>query len=467
MKNTPHIQRTISPIDGAVLVERPLAPDQDIEAALARSVQAQAKWRSVPVAERVAMVRRMVEWCVGRADTLGEELTRQMGRPIAYTPNEIRRGFQERATYLCSIAEGALADVAAEPKAGFQRFIRREPLGVVLVVAPWNYPWLTSVNAVVPAVLAGNSVILKMAQQTPLVSERYAEAFAAAGLPAGVFQYLHVDHAQTAKMIADPRIGFVAFTGSVEGGHAVQRAAAERFIATGLELGGKDPAYVRPDADMAAAVENLVDGSYFNSGQSCCGIERIYVHRSVYKPFVDAFVELTRQYKLGNPLERGTTLGPMVRASAADMVRGQIKEALGKGARALIDPKSFAADKDGTPYVAPQVLVDVDHRMQVMTEESFGPVVGIMAVESDEQAIKLMNDSRYGLTASIWTADADAALRIGDQVETGTWFMNRCDYLDPALAWTGVKDSGRGCTLSKLGIEAFTRPKSFHLKLKA
>jgi acyl-CoA reductase-like NAD-dependent aldehyde dehydrogenase len=275
-----------------------------------------------------------------------------------------------------------------------------------------------------------------------------------------------MDHAQTAKVISDSRIGFVAFTGSVEGGHAVQQAAAARFIATGLELGGKDPAYVRPDADLASAVENLVDGSYFNSGQSCCGIERIYVHRSLYKPFVDGFVELTRQYKLGNPLERGTTLGPMVRTNAADTVRAQIKEALGKGARALVDPKSFAADKEGTPYVAPQVLVDVDHRMQVMTEESFGPVVGIMAVESDEKAIELMNDSRYGLTASIWTSDTEAALRIGDQVDTGTWYMNRCDYLDPALAWTGVKDSGRGCTLSRLGVEAFTRPKSFHLKLK-
>jgi acyl-CoA reductase-like NAD-dependent aldehyde dehydrogenase len=332
------------------------------------------------------------------------------------------------------------------------------------VLAPWNYPWLTSVNAIVPALLAGNSVLLKMAQQTPLVAERYAEAFAAAGLPSGVFQFLHLSHAATAKVIADARIAFVAFTGSVEGGHAVQRAAAERFIATGLELGGKDPAYVRADAPLAATVENLVDGAFFNSGQSCCGVERIYVQRSLYKPFVDGFVELTKKYRLGNPLEAQTTLGPMVRTEAADAVRTQIREALGKGARALIDAKSFPADKDGTPYLAPQVLIDVDHRMQVMSEESFGPVIGIMAVDSDEQAIALMNDSRYGLTASIWTKDADAAVRIGEQVETGTWFMNRCDYLDPALAWTGVKDSGRGCTLSRLGLEAFTRPKSFHLK---
>ena len=242
----------------------------------------------------------------------------------------------------------------------------------------------------------------------------------------------------------------------------MQRAAAGRFIGTGLELGGKDPAYVRADAPLQATIENLVDGSYFNSGQSCCAVERIYVQKTIYKNFVEAFVELTRQYRLGNPLDPQTTLGPMVRTAAADAVRAQIRDALTKGAKALLDPK---VDKEGTPYLPPQVLVDVDHNMAVMTEETFGPVVGIMSVDSDDQAIALMNDSRYGLTASIWTADAQAALRIGDRVETGTWFMNRCDYLDPALAWTGVKDSGRGCTLSRLGLESFTRPKSFHLRL--
>ena len=456
----------MSPVDGSTYVERELASAQAIEAALAKARAAQAAWKRVPVAERAAICRRMTEWCVARADELAREITWQIGRPISHSPGEIRRGFNERSTYLSGIAPAALADLRVEQKAGFERFIRREPLGVVLVLAPWNYPWLTSVNAVVAALLAGNAVILKMAQQTPLVAERYAEAFAAAGMPEGVFQFLHMDHAQTARVIADPRVDFVAFTGSVPGGHAVQRAAAERFIATGLELGGKDPAYVRADASLDSTIENLVDGTYFNSGQSCCGIERIYAHRSIYQRFVDGFVDLTRKYQLGNPLDPQTTLGPMVRTDAADTVRSQIREALGKGARALIDPKSFPADKQGTPYLAPQVLVDVDHGMQVMTEESFGPVVGIMAVDSDEQAIGLMNDSRYGLTASIWTQDTDVALRIGDRVETGTWFMNRCDYLDPALAWTGVKDSGRGCTLSRLGLEAFTRPKSFHLKLK-
>jgi len=313
----------------------------------------------------------------------------------------------------------------------------------------------------VPALLAGNSVILKMAAQTPLVAERYAQAFGAAGLPRGVFQFLHMDHAATAAVIGDARIGYVAFTGSVPGGHAVQRAAAARFVGTGLELGGKDPAYVRADAPLATTVENLVDGAYFNSGQSCCAIERIYVHRSIFQPFVDAFAELARAYRLGNPLEAATNLGPLVRTAAADAVRAQVRDAVQQGAKKLLNLK----DRAGTPYLPPEVLVDVHHGMALMTEETFGPAVGIQPVADDEEAIRLMNDSRYGLTASIWTLDRDAALSIGERVETGTWFMNRCDYLDPALAWTGVKDSGRGCTLSRLGLETFTRPKSFHLKL--
>jgi len=450
-------QRTVSPVDGSVYVERELASDAAVEASLAKAVSAQAAWKRAGIPERTEICRRMVAWCVARADELGTELAWQMGRPIAYAPNELRRGFQERAMHMCDIAQNALAEIAVTPGA---RFIRREPLGVVLVLAPWNYPWLTSVNAVVPALLAGNSVILKMAQQTPLVAERYAEAFAAAGLPSGVFQFLHVGHDRTARIIADPRVAFVAFTGSVEGGHAVQRAAADRFIATGLELGGKDPAYVRADADLPNAVENLVDGSYFNSGQSCCGVERIYVAKNIFPEFVDAFVALAKQYKLGSPLDSRTTLGPMVRTAAADQVRAQVRAAVAKGAKALLD----LPDRAGTPYLPPQVLVDVDHDMEVMTEETFGPVVGIMAVDDDAEAIRLMNDSRYGLTASIWTRDADAALAIGGQVDTGTCFMNRCDYLDPALAWTGVKDSGRGCTLSRLGLETFTRPKSFHFR---
>ena len=458
------MQKTISPIDGSVLVEREPASSEVIERALSTATRAQRDWRATPVAERAAICLRMLDWCNERADELGEELTRQIGRPIAYSPFEIRRGFSERIRYLAGIAAERLADIEIEPKENFRRFLRREPVGTVLALAPWNYPWLASVNAVVPALLAGNSVILKMAPQTPLVAERYAEAFAAAGLPAGVFQYLHIDHDQVAEVIGDARIGFVAFTGSVAGGHAVQRAASSRFIATGLELGGKDAAYVRADAQLDATIENLVDGACFNSGQSCCAVERIYVQREVYDRFVEGFVALTRQYRLGDPLDPATTLGPMVRTDAADKVRSHIQDAVRRGARALLDPKEFPADREGTPYLAPQVLVDVNHEMLVMSEETFGPVAGIMPVKDDEEALRLINDSRYGLTASVWTVDEAAALQLADRIEAGTVYMNRCDYLDPALAWTGVKDSGRGVTLSQFGFDPFTRLKSFHLR---
>lgn len=462
-----NVQDTISPVDGRTLVSRPITTEEQIDATLEAAGRAQKLWRGVPLDERIAVCLRFVEAMESRAAEIGEEITWQMGRPVRYSPLEIRRGFVERARYMAEVAPQALADLSAPPRPGVHALIRREPVGVVLTIAPWNYPYLSSVNSVIPALIAGNAAILKHSAQTPLCAERYAEAFRQAGLPDGVFAFVHTTHAQVARMIADPRVNFVAFTGSVEGGRAVQAAAGNRFIGMALELGGKDPAYVRPDADLAFAVENLVDGAMFNSGQCCCAIERIYVHRAVYDEFVERAVALTKQYKLGNPTLQDTTLGPMVRAAAADFVREQVAEAVQQGATAHIASRDFPADERGTPYLAPQILTDVNHSMRVMTEESFGPVVGIMAVDSDEQAVGLMNDSRYGLTASIWTSEEEAAMRIGDQVETGTWFMNRCDYLDPALAWTGVKDSGRGCALSVLGYEQLTRPKSYHLRLQA
>ena len=460
----PETLKCLSPIDGSVVVERPLATKSDVAAALEHACKAQAAWRHTPMAERQALLTKAVDAFVAKKSEIAEEITRQMGRPLAYTPGEVA-GFEERARHMIAIAPDALADIAVEPKAGFTRFIRREPLGVVIVVAPWNYPYLTAVNAVIPALAAGNAVILKHSHQTPLCAERFAEAFQVAGLPEGVFQFLHMSHDATAKLIGHDGIDFVSFTGSVPGGHAVQAAAVTRFIGAGLELGGKDPAYVRADAKLDHAIENVVDGAFFNSGQSCCGIERAYVDTRVYDEFVAGAAALVSKYVLGNPLEAGTSLGPMVRASAADFVRGQIRDAEAAGAKALIDPKGFPADATGTPYLAPQVLVEVDHSMRIMSEETFGPALGIVKVNSDEEAIALMNDSDYGLTASIWTTDEDAALSIGDRVETGTWFMNRCDYLDPALAWTGVKHSGRGCSLGQVGFEQLTRPKSFHLRV--
>ena len=456
--------RCISPVDGSCFVERPLASEAEIGACLDRARRAQEHWRALPVAARAAACTRLVDAFVAKGPEIATEITWQMGRPIRHSPNEVR-GFEERARHMITIAEEALAPVGCGPKPGFHRFIRREPLGVVLTIAPWNYPYLTAVNSVVPALLAGNAVVVRHSAQTPLCAERLAEAGAAAGLEPGVFQALHASHADTERLVASPGVDFVAFTGSVEVGRAVQRAASARFIGVGLELGGKDPAYVRADADLEYAVENLVDGAFYNSGQSCCGVERIYIHESVYNDFVASYAALVARYRLGDPTDPQVDLGPMVRAEAAALVREQTAQALARGARALVDARAFPADAPGTPYLAPQVLVDVDHSMPVMTQESFGPVVGIQRVRDDDEAVALMNDSAYGLTASVWTRDEEAALALGARVETGTWFMNRCDTLDPALAWTGVKDSGRGCTLSRLGFEALTRPKSFHLRI--
>ncbi len=455
--------RTITPVDGSLYVERDYADEKMIATALGVAKAAQAEWQKTPLSERAKICQKAVDAFVAEKAGIAEEISWQMGRPIAYAAGEVG-GFEERARHMIAIAADALADIAIEEKQGFTRFIRRQPLGVVFVIAPWNFPYLTAVNAFMPAIMAGNAVIMKHSAQTPLCAERIAAAFKTAGLPEGVFQYLHLNHADTERVIKAEEVNFVAFTGSVPGGKMVEEAAAGRFIGVGLELGGKDPGYVRPDADLKHAIETLVDGAFFNSGQSCCGIERIYVHADVYDAFVEGAVALVKTDNLGSPLDPETTIGPMVRTGAAEYVRGQIKDAIAAGAKAMIDPALFPADKPESPYLAPQVLVDVDHSMEVMMEESFGPVVGIMKVSSDEEAIKLMNDSPYGLTACVFTGDAEAAAAIGDQVDTGTWFMNRCDYLDPALAWTGVKNSGRGCTLSALGYDHLTRPKSFHLK---
>jgi len=459
-----HRLETRSPVDGRIYVERPLASESAIADALASVRRAARAWRAVSVEERAARCSALVDAFVARRAAIAEEITWQMGRPIAQSPGEVG-GFEERARKMIELAGPALADRARPERSGFRRFIRPEPLGVVLVIAPWNYPYLTAVNTVVPALVAGNGVLLRHSAQTPLCAERMVEAGREAGLPEGLFAYLHTSHADTERLVASPEVDFVAFTGGVAAGRRVQQAAAERSIDVGFELGGKDPGYVRADADVAAAAAGLMDGAFFNAGQSCCGIERVYVHADVHDAFCEAAVAEAHALRLGDPTDPATSLGPMVNASAAAFVRGQVKEAIAAGARALVDERAFEAATPDGPYCAPQILTEVDHSMRVMTEESFGPVVGIQRVASDEEAIDHMNDSAFGLTACVYTRDAEAAAAIGARVETGTFFMNRCDYLDPELAWVGAKDSGQGCTLSELGYGQLTRPKSFHLRL--
>ncbi len=454
---------TISPIDGREVVRRAYASDAQISRTLAQAQSAQPAWQALGIAQRGRIVSAAIDQVVAARNEIARAITIQMGRPLRYTPGEVD-GFEARARHMISIADEALAPIQVPEQAGFTRFIRREPIGVALTVAPWNYPLLTAVNSIVPALMAGNTVILKHSDQTPLCAELLDRAFRDAGVPQGVFQYLHANHDTVQRLIRAPEVGYVSFTGSVRGGRIVEESAAGRFIGVGLELGGNDPAYVRGDANMEHAVESLVDGAFFNSGQSCCGIQRIYVAQARYDDFVERAVALTKAYVLGNPLHETTTLGPVVRARAAAEIRDVVGEAISAGAQNMMDPSHFSNAIESSCYVSPAILTRVNHRMRIMSDECFGPVVGIMPVAGDDEAVALMNDSPYGLTAAVYTQDEAAALALGAQVRTGTFFMNRCDYLDPALAWTGVKNTGRGVSLSAIGYEQLTQAKSFHLR---
>lgn len=452
----------ISPVDGREFARRRLHSEAEIDGAIARAGRAQRDWSRVPLEQRCRIVAGFPDAMETLNPEIVPELAWQMGRPVRYG-GELR-SLIERVKGMLSLAETALAADVVESGDGIGRRISHEPVGLVLVIAPWNYPYLTAANSIIPALVAGNAVLLKHAAQTLLAGERFEQALRMAGLPEGLFHNLFLSHDQTARLLSSGAVNHATFTGSVEGGRAIERAAAGSFTSLTLELGGKDSAYVRRDADLAGAVESLVDGAFYNSGQSCCGIERIYVDELVWQPFLDRFVEGVRRYRLGNPLEPDTQLGPMSSARLAEQVRHQIADALGAGAQAHIDRQLFPHDQPGTPYLMPQVLTGVDHGMGVMREESFGPVVGLMPVKTDAEAVWLMNDSPYGLTASVWTSDVEAGERLGLELEVGTVFTNRCDYLDPALAWTGAKNSGRGASLGKYGYESVTHPKSFHLR---
>ncbi|NCU20592.1 aldehyde dehydrogenase family protein, partial [Candidatus Falkowbacteria bacterium] len=383
----------ISPVDGRLYAERPCLSMPEAEAMAARARAAQPGWAARPLAERIALVQAGVAKLNEMKPVLVEELAWQMGRPTRYGGEF--GGVNDRTAYMSEIAAQALAPMVVEASDSFERRIEREPVGVVFVLAPWNYPYLTSINTIVPALIAGNTVVLKHASQTLLVGERLAEAFHAGGVPEDVFQNVVLDHATTEALIGARAFNFVNFTGSVGGGAAMERAAAGSFTGLGLELGGKDPGYVMDDADLDAAVDSLMDGAMYNAGQCCCGIERIYVHESLYDAFVEKAVAWVKGLRLGNPFEEATTIGPMANKRFAQVVRDQIADAITDGATALIDPALFPED-DGGAYLAPQILVNVNHEMRVMREESFGPVVGIMAVKDDEEAIAAMNDSPYG-----------------------------------------------------------------------
>ncbi|KAI1252650.1 hypothetical protein MGN70_004853 [Eutypa lata] len=456
---------TISPTTNEPILTRNGVSTSELEDLSRVAAEAFQTWRETSLTDRQIIVKKFLKLLGDKKDELGEEITVQMGRPIAYTGVEVATA-AKRGDYLVKISEDTLKDTDGESEKGFKRFIRKVPVGPVLVIFPWNYPYLTLVNSLIPALLCGNTVILKPSPQTPTIAEQVTKLFAEAGLPAGVLQYFHSGSPSIIEtLIRDPKISLVCFTGSVAGGLAVQKAAADRLVNVGLELGGKDPAYVREDVDIDWAAAEIVDGSIFNSGQSCCALERVYVDEKVYDSFVEATQKVLKDYKVGDPLSKETQIGPVISKRSKETVESHIKDALDKGAKdATPENPTFSNLPPKGNFVKPTLLIDVDHSMTVMTEETFGPVIAVMKVKSDEEAINLMNDSEFGLTASIWTKDTDKGYKLAEQVEAGTVFVNRADFPSPDLAWTGWKNSGKGVTLSRFGFEQFVKLKSFHLK---
>ncbi len=455
--------RIDNPYSGEIVAERRFLTAGEVEGAVARAARAQRAWARTPTEERVGLCERFCSTFEEDGDRIALEITQQMGKPLSQSRGEVKTALA-RARHMISIAPEALADEPVPPAPGFTRFIRHEPVGVVLDISAWNYPLLITVNVVVPAVLAGDAVLIKHATRTALCGEAFERAFTNAGAPEGLVTAVHADHDVCARIIARPEIGYVSFTGSVRGGREIYREVSQRFIDAGLELGGKDPAYVAPDADLEHAVANIVDGAFYNAGQSCCGIERIYVHRAVHDRFLEGALAEVRKLRMGDPMEPATTLGPMAQPGAPEKLEAQVEEARAKGARVLCGGKAVSVGGKGR-FFDPSLIADATHQMHgLMIEESFGPIVGVAKVSDDDEAVRLMNDSPYGLTAAVWTRDQERAFRIGAQIEAGTFFMNRCDYLDPALPWTGVKDSGKGNSLSRYGFLSLTRRKSFHLR---
>ena len=463
MSSDPRTLVVDNPFTGEPACEVRLADEAFITATLDRVRDAARVWKTSKLHERITVCERAVEHMEKNADAIARDITRMMGKPLSQAMGELKT-CASRARYMMSIADAALSDVVLPPLTGFERRIVREPLGVVFDLPAWNYPLLTAVNCVVPAVLAGNAVLLKHSPRTPLCGEHFARAFAEAGGPAHLVQALDCDHPSSERIVADDRIDHVVFTGSIFGGHRMVEAAAKRFLHPCLELGGNDPAYVAADCDLAKTVESVVDGAIYNAGQSCCAVERVYVHKSVYGRFLEMAEPLVRAYVLGDPMSDKTTLGPIAQPGHVPELEALVQDARARGARVLAGGKRTSTNGRGRFFEA-TLVADCNHTMKLFRQESFGPILPVMAVESDEEAIAKMNDSRLGLTASVWTRDRERAARFARVLEHGTVFMNRCDYLDPALPWSGWKDSGRGVGLSPLGFEALTRPKAVHFRL--
>lgn len=462
---------TVSPINSKPIVTREGVTIEDLDKRiLPKAASAQKEWwKNTTLKDRKGIVKKFAELLTSEETkkNLAREITEQMGRPISFTPVEIDTAAL-RANTMVEYADEALARSKVEDGAkGFNKYISKEPHGVVLIIFPWNYPYLCLMNGLIPALLSGNSVLIKPSPQTPKVADSVVDLFQKAGLPDGVLQAVHSGEPEVLEqLVAHKTVSAVSFTGSVSGGLAVQKAVAGRTIPVALELGGNDAGYVRKDvADIKATAEDVVDGAIFNTGQSCCSIERVYVDEAIYDEFVKQVSDVVKAYKVGDPLSPDTQIGPLISEKAAKSVRAHIDQATAQGARKLIPDGHFSeAEKLNPTFLGPQVLVDVNEKSDVICDETFGPVIPIIKVSSDEEAVEKINNSDFGLSSAVWTADISRGEELGNQIEAGTVFVNRADYPDPGLAWTGYKNSGRGVSLSKFGFDFYTKLKSHHIK---
>ena len=449
--------RITNPADGSLI--REVREESTVEERYRRAHAAQPAWAAVPLKEKLATIERFKSLAAAKTDELAKTLTREMGKPLRQSKNELN-ALGPRIDFFLEHAESALAPEEVYADKDLKEKITHDPLGVVVNVSAWNYPWFVGSNVFVPALLAGNTVLYKPSEFATLTGLAIGELMVEAGVPSDVFQVI-VGGGATGSALVEQPVDGVFFTGSYATGARIAATCAPRMVKVQLELGGKDPAYACDDVDVKTAAESLADGAMYNTGQSCCAVERVYVHERIYDAFVEHFLATVKGFVVGDPMDEKTYIGPLAREAQLKVLEDQVNEAVRKKGRLLLGGQRI---RRAGNWFAPTVVADANHSMALMREESFGPVIGIQKVSGDDEAVALMNDTRYGLTAGVFTRDAQRAATLLAKIRSGSAYWNCCDRVSPRLPWSGIGHSGVGLTLSKYGIQAFARPRGWHLR---